>query len=1602
MAKDNETDELSTPSSSKRTAAHRAKPYDANNSFIKKVATKMTDIIPQRSWISKWFNSSQDEPDLQESEVDNTQYDEYEETQSQPPPVKRPCIRMDVTHPPGTFTIQPRNRNATNEVETSKDHFSNHNETTQEILEPFATGRRLDRFVASTPAFSMDATKAAEARSSLNMMMAEQNNNAATNGVDDNSESSESTSGCSSLIPQNNRQEAPPNSSYNTLFGNKRRYVNDKFSFANHLQSPRSLLLDSSHRETLASRRPSFNPSIMNNTVLNKSTSLLSPFYPGNTTFGGANAANLYRSSSALTDPSQFQSKALHRASVEVNPSNKSSTTDMSGLSHTARRILETLEHFSSPLSDAKKMPVRNIMGGNSSFHASPTSSRKRSREDDTASPKVGLRHLTRELTVPTVPDMLRIRRKQKLQNSTVNARKIAAARTAPIASPPVQQEYHIRTEADVEPVRNNQLKANKKTNLEEQETVEVVNLPTIPLPISSLPRFDISLPQATKPATPDKPQQQPMFQLQSNDDSFKFASPIRLAETNKNLESINNFTFSKPITPSRISDFSSSDSEELSKTLSIDSTDMFNATGSSFPNFIWTGPSQTTLKPKEKVKDKKEIIEIIKVATELKQGSVMDFFRKQAELKSTPAETTPVSESPDLWECNDCLIKNSSKDTNCVACKSAKPSGDSSSDIEVLEICSDDDDIIIVEPTSSNQEAEPKSKPQTSTFNKSSNVETTPKLSISNSIAEELKTDSPAPLSKIVEAAKNTWECPCCIVRNAYSVTTCPCCNTAQPGSINVSPKAVVETTLSATTSSGFGDKFKKPEGSWTCETCMVQNKSDITKCIACETPKPGDKVAAAAVKATSGFGDMFKKPEGSWTCDSCMIQNKSDVTKCAACETPKPDVSTSKAKPSFGNMFKKPEGSWTCDSCMVSNKSDATNCIACESAKPGTEKPTSNLQFKVDMPANVGSFKFGIDKADAANETLPKTNGFNFGGSASLQVPSDGFSFGAPKDSTGFAFKPSESVAAAATFQFGAKPIETTSTGKEENKTIPTAIFSFGASPNGNTSATTGFVFGTRTTTTAFGSTTAEKKDDKANTSVTSTNVGFSFNASTANSTSNTKESPGEANTKLASETSTSTFVFGTPKSTTDISSKETSKLVATSNVTVTPKSTLPFGAATSTEPKPAASPALFIFGGAAAAAASTSATTSTSSPSLFTFTPTQKTSEASTINKTPLPTFGSPGAPAKPSFSFGTPTETTPVQQNEMKSGLELGGATPNFRGSTNQATPSLFGNMTATSSSSSLGTAEKKPLLFGTAENKITSNFGDPSAKMSAFGSATDNKSTTSAFPLATTTPTFGTPTSVTNPAAVVSSFGSTGNMFGSPATSSFGSTVATGIFSATTKANETPAATPGIFSFGASSQTATTVTGGFDFSAGSNASVTSDQQKTGLFSFGASSSTVPVGNGFGSSGTFGAAASSSTTSTPAANFTFNAPKPDVSSFGAATPTPMFNAPSAQPAGAPPAYPGTASVASGTGGFNFGNINMPTSFNFSSTPAPAASGFNFNAPSTLGSLPAFDPNATPTFNFTANSAPPTFSAPGACASTAPGSRKIKKAVRRMPRQ
>lgn len=166
----------------------------------------------------------------------------------------------------------------------------------------------------------------------------------------------------------------------------------------------------------------------------------------------------------------------------------------------------------------------------------------------------------------------------------------------------------------------------------------------------------------------------------------------------------------------------------------------------------------------------------------------------------------------------------------------------------------------------------------------------------------------------------------------------------------------------------SGFGDKFKPAAGSWNCGTCMVQNKPSDKKCVACLAPQPSTdsspKSDSKPAKApAASLSSLFAPPAGSWECDTCLVQNKPEVVKCVACDTAKPGtgvkfaltrppvsvVSSASSTPatttttttsgllSFADKFKKPEGAWDCDECMVQNTAQDVKCVACQSAKPG-----------------------------------------------------------------------------------------------------------------------------------------------------------------------------------------------------------------------------------------------------------------------------------------------------------------------------------------------------------------------------------------------------------------------------------------------------------------------------------------------------------------------------------------------------------------------------------------------------------------------------------------------------------------------------------------
>ena len=297
------------------------------------------------------------------------------------------------------------------------------------------------------------------------------------------------------------------------------------------------------------------------------------------------------------------------------------------------------------------------------------------------------------------------------------------------------------------------------------------------------------------------------------------------------------------------------------------------------------------------------------------------------------------------------------------------------------------------------------------------------------------------------------TWTCDTCMISNASDKTKCLACETPKP------PGKPADDLMS---------NFMPCKSNWTCDACMVSNASDKVKCLACETPKPSE-----AVTKSDELMAKFIPTKTNWSCDACMVSNSSDKDKCAACETPKPGV-----KPSLLSVFKPQAGSWSCDVCMISNKSEDIKCLACETPKPGAKGATKEQEKTEFSFGASGGFKFqggetsekksgGFVFGDSGSPAEPqtKTGGFVFCGGSELksEPKTGGFVFGGasePKSEPktgGFVFggaSEPKSEPKTGGFVFG---------GASESKSEPTTSgLVFGCETPGAKSESGGFVFG------------------------------------------------------------------------------------------------------------------------------------------------------------------------------------------------------------------------------------------------------------------------------------------------------------------------------------------------------------------------------------------------------------------------------------------------------------------------------------------------------------------------------------------------------------
>ena len=300
-------------------------------------------------------------------------------------------------------------------------------------------------------------------------------------------------------------------------------------------------------------------------------------------------------------------------------------------------------------------------------------------------------------------------------------------------------------------------------------------------------------------------------------------------------------------------------------------------------------------------------------------------------------------------WECDQCLVRNQAKDDKCVACSASKPSSKTDT----------------TEPTM------PSFKPLSQFAPPSDSWECNqcmvrnqakddycvacagPRSSASKAQTESKSTAPPVfkPFAQFAPPA-GSWECDQCMVNNKAADKVCVACGAPRPvknDSKAASSMSKPSGTLSLGVPANLRATMKQSVGSWSCEVCLVQNKADDNKCIACTAPKPGGKTTLSDTPSTS--------TAAKWTCNSCLVVNKAEDVKCVACSSPRvaksspPPLSSdpkSQKSPSKVSSitpltgFAPPVGSWTCDTCLVQNKAGDTKCVSCSTPKPGT-KPVS-----------------------------------------------------------------------------------------------------------------------------------------------------------------------------------------------------------------------------------------------------------------------------------------------------------------------------------------------------------------------------------------------------------------------------------------------------------------------------------------------------------------------------------------------------------------------------------------------------------------------------------------------------------------------------------
>ena len=291
----------------------------------------------------------------------------------------------------------------------------------------------------------------------------------------------------------------------------------------------------------------------------------------------------------------------------------------------------------------------------------------------------------------------------------------------------------------------------------------------------------------------------------------------------------------------------------------------------------------------------------------------------------------------------------------------------------------------------------------------KSNTVELPENNNANNKVADKQKINS---FVKQFAKPDNVWECPTCMIDNKNEATKCAACQTTKPGDKQKPVQSPQKVDI-------FKDDIKS--------TVVDQEKLFAKQSPKSERASKEDMIEDIPRKEVdkekvSLFVKQFAKSKNDWECPTCLISNKSECVKCVACDQKKPGSetkspslmgSTSKEeavtamKPKTPlmtfNLPDKEAGSWECPTCMITNKEKDLKCLACTESKPGTESHNNSTQFGINSSDRKVGFSFGLPASKKDS-----TNTFTFAKPKS-ESNNTGFTFGLSKDNgakVGFSF--------------------------------------------------------------------------------------------------------------------------------------------------------------------------------------------------------------------------------------------------------------------------------------------------------------------------------------------------------------------------------------------------------------------------------------------------------------------------------------------------------------------------------------------------------------------------------------------------------------------